>query len=68
MFYGIAMILVGVGLAFVAFKDYDWFMNSRSPYFLKKLFGRNGARVVYIILGIIFTIMGILYLITGAGK
>ena len=29
MFYGIAMILVGVSLAFVAFKDYDWFMNNR---------------------------------------
>ena len=65
MFYGIAMILFGVGLAFVAFKDYDWFMNSRSARLFMLLFGRKVSRVIYMIIGILFIAAGICFAVFG---
>ena len=32
--------------------DYDWFMNSGKAWIFVKLFGRDGARVFYILLGL----------------
>ncbi|SDA21152.1 Immunity protein 17 [Ruminococcus sp. YE71] len=55
----IAIILCGVFCIFCAYKDYDWFMNNYKARPLVKLLGRNGARVFYIIIGIMFVLCGI---------
>jgi len=48
-----------------AAKDWDWFMNSRKAALWVRLFGRNGARVFYGVLGL--AILGIAAgLLTGA--
>ena len=60
MFANIIVILCGVFCIWCAYKDYDWFMNNYKARPLVKLLGRNGARVFYIIIGIVFVIGGIL--------
>lgn len=53
------IVLVGVFCAFCAYKDYDWFMDNHRAWLLVKLFGRNGARVFYIILGVLLMAAGL---------
>ena len=47
------LIASGVCTIFCAFMDYGWFMNHRKAAFFVAIFGRNGTRVFYIILGIV---------------
>lgn len=65
MFAGLVVMLVGVFCAFCAFKDYNWFMNNRKAWLFVKLFGRNGARIFYMILGALFVVAGIVVMFTG---
>jgi predicted membrane protein len=48
----------GIFTVFCAYKDYDWFMKSSKAVIFVFLFGRNGARVFYIVLGIILFFLG----------
>ena len=50
-------LLGGIFAFFCAYKDYDWFMNSSKASWIVKLFGRNGARLFYMGLGIFVIIM-----------
>ena len=35
-----------------AVSDWDWFMNNSRARFFVQVFGRNGARVFYVLLGL----------------
>ncbi|MBP1535397.1 MAG: immunity 17 family protein [Ruminococcus sp.] len=56
---------VGFFVIFCAYKDYDWFMNSRKARVFVKLFGRNGARIFYMSLGVFIIVIGLLLAIFG---
>jgi len=40
--------------------DWDWFMKSRRAWLFVKLLGRTGARILYVLLGLGFIILGFL--------
>lgn len=65
MLYGFIVVLVGVFCTFCAYKDYNWFMNSSKAWLFVKLFGRNGARIFYMILGILFILGGVYFMFAG---
>jgi len=54
----IMAILVGLFIIIPAAGDFNWFMNHYKARLFIKLFGRNGARVFYIILGIFVMVTG----------
>jgi hypothetical protein len=58
------MLIVGAGLFTIigAAMDWDWFMNNSRAKLFVWLFGRNGARVFYIGLGLFIIIMGTILL------
>ncbi len=58
-------ILIGAGLFSVAGGafNWDWFMNSRKARFFVKTLTRNGARIVYGVLGTALVIIGALILL-----
>ena len=58
-------VLAGGFSIFCAVKDYDFFMNSSKAWLFVKLFGRNGARIFYIILGAVIICCGLLLAIFG---
>ena len=45
--------------------DFNWFMNNRKARLFVKLFGRNGARIFYTILGVLFVVAGIYFMVNG---
>ena len=51
-------LLGGIFAFFCAYKDYDWFMNSSKASWIVKLFGRNGARIFYMGLGVFIIVIG----------
>ncbi len=58
--FGWFFIAVGIISIFGAYFDWGWFMNSgRTPYFVN-LFGRNGARIFYILMSIVLIVLGVL--------
>ena len=59
MIYGIFFVLVGLFSILGAIKNWDFFMNNRKAYIWVKLFGRNGARIFYGILGFVIAIIGL---------
>ncbi len=58
-------LLGGIFAFFCAYKDYDWFMNSSKASWIVKLFGRNGARIFYMGLGVFIIVIGLLLAIFG---
>ena len=65
----ILMCLIGIGAGIFsicgAVCDWDFFMNDYKAQFFVKIFGRNGARIFYGILGAFIVVCGVLAL-TGA--
>ena len=59
MIYGIFFVLAGLFSILAAVKNWDFFMNNRKAYIWVKLFGRNGARIFYGILGFVIAIIGL---------
>lgn len=59
MIYGIFFVLAGLFAILGAIKNWDFFMNNRKAYIWVKLFGRNGARIFYGILGFVIAIIGL---------
>lgn len=47
------LLAAGVFTVVGAAADWDWFMNNRRAWLFVKLFGRNGARAVYVLLGLV---------------
>lgn len=59
------LLLFGAGAFTIvgAVMDWNWFMNSRRARFFVAIFGRLGARIFYILLGLfIIGMAGIIYL------
>lgn len=56
----VGLILVAAGMFSVlgGALDWDFFMNSRRAQLFVSLLGRNGARVVYIVLGVLISAVG----------
>ncbi|MCB0503269.1 MAG: immunity 17 family protein [Bacteroidetes bacterium] len=60
MVLNIIFVIVGLFAVVCSIKNYDFFFcNSKAKIFVK-LFGRNGARVFYILLGTGLTVFGVL--------
>jgi len=59
LIYGIVIILAGIFSIVCAVFDFNWFINNHRAQVFLKLFKRNGARVFYIVLGIVLCILGI---------
>ena len=57
--YMLLCLLGGGFCVFCAAKDYDFFMNSNKAWLFVKIFGRNGARIFYIILGLVIICFGV---------
>jgi len=49
---GVFAIGAGAFSVICAAADFDWFMNNRKAAFFVAMFGRNGARVFYVVLGL----------------
>ena len=58
VFSALFAVLAGLFAIFCAWKDYDWFMEHRKARFFVAIFGRDGARIFYGILGLLMMGMG----------
>jgi len=52
-------LLSGLFTIVAAAMNWDWFINNRKARLFVALFGRDGARTVYILLGIFLTGLGV---------
>jgi hypothetical protein len=57
---GFFLVAAGIFSICGAVFDWDWFINSRKAQFFVSIFGRNGARIFYGILGTAIAVMGAL--------
>jgi hypothetical protein len=57
---GLILMAAGIFSISGAALDWDWFINSRKARLFVSLFGRNGARIFYGLLGTVITILGLL--------
>ena len=57
----IGLLIAGVGLFAIAggLRDWPWFWNSRRAKTAIHLFGPHGARVFYVLLGVVLILAGI---------
>ncbi len=51
--------LIGIFVLVCAAMDQDWFMQSRKAQYFVNVFGRNGARIFYGIIGVFFIVLGL---------
>ena len=56
-----AMCVFGLVTIFCATMNYDWFVNHRRAAPFVALFGRDGARVFYIVFGIVIIVLALVY-------
>jgi hypothetical protein len=57
---GIILVAGGVFSITGAVLDWDWFLESRKARFFVTIFGRTGARIFYVLLGIVLAGFGVL--------
>jgi len=57
---GLILMAAGVFSIAGAALDWDFFINSRKARLFVSLFGRNGARIFYGLLGTVITVIGLL--------
>ncbi len=58
---GLALIIGGGAFSIVgAFCNWDWFMNYSIARLIVALFGRQGARIFYAVLGVALIVFGTL--------
>lgn len=62
LFLKILIVLIGMLFIYLAKKDSAWLLESKKSYLWVKLFGRQGARVFYAILGAFLALYTIFYL------
>lgn len=60
LFYGLFFVGVGIFSICGAACDWEWFINSRKARFFVTIFGRNGARIFYGLLGSAIVLIGVL--------
>lgn len=60
---GIFLSLSGLFCILGAVLNWDWFFRARKSAMINKLFGRTGARIFYGILGTLFFIGGIWFIL-----
>ena len=58
--FAIVIFLGGLLTIFCAVKDCDWFMTAHKARFFVKLFGREGARIFYVLLGAVVIVLSIM--------
>jgi hypothetical protein len=59
-YIGLLIVACGIFSVCGAVFDWDWFLNSRKAEFFVSMFGRSGARIFYVVLGLFLVIMGLL--------
>lgn len=59
IFLIIIFVLAGAFSLLSSVKNFDWFFNNSKAKPFVKIFGRNGARIFYSILGIFIIILGL---------
>jgi hypothetical protein len=62
MLMGLFFTASGVFTISAAAMNWDWFMNHRKAWLFVKLLGRQGARLLYGVIGISLVVLGILTL------
>ena len=62
-----ALFIVAAGLFAIAggVFDWDWFMDNRRAWIFVRVFGRQGARVFYVLLGLAILGIGAVALVRG---
>ena len=55
----ILFFIGGIFTIFCAIMDFEWFMNHPKAVLLIKILSRTGARILYIIVGIVFILIGL---------
>ena len=63
----IFVIAAGVFCIYCSYKDYDWFFDNHRARPFVSLFGREGARKFYYVLGGILIFLGLLILFSLPG-
>jgi len=61
-FGAILIILAGAFTVICAIGNWDWFMDSRKARFFTTLLTRNGARIMYSVIGLGLVTLGVLML------
>lgn len=59
--FGLLFIAAGIFSICGAVFDWEFFMNNRKAWLFVTIFGRNGARVIYVLLGLGIVVMGVLF-------
>lgn len=57
---GLFLMAAGIFSIAGAALDWDWFITSRKARLFVSLFGRDGARIFYGLLGTVVTVIGLL--------
>ncbi len=57
---GLIFVAAGAFSMLGAICNWDWFMNARKARFMVKILTRNGARILYGILGLGLVVLGVL--------
>lgn len=61
--WGIFFWAIGLFTSAGGIFDWDWFMNYWRARFMCKLLGRTGARVLYVLMGVVFCVLGTMVLL-----
>ena len=54
------LILIGLFSILGGILNWNWFMNSWRARFFVNVFGRNGARIFYVGLGVFLVVVGVI--------
>jgi hypothetical protein len=60
LFWGLVIIMLGVGLIIGSYFNWDWFMKIWKDADWVEALGRNGARILYGIIGFLGIVIGAL--------
>ena len=58
--WGLLFVFGGLFSIVGAVMDWEWFMNHHKARFISSIFGRSGARIFYVILGLAIIVVGAL--------
>ncbi len=61
MWMNLLTVIIGIFCISASAQNWDWFFNNYRAKPIVKLFGRDGARIFYAILGIFLTITGLFH-------
>ena len=57
---GVLVVAAGLFSVAASWFNWDWYFNNYRARLFVSLFGRNGARVAYAILGLVLVVFGVL--------